>query len=80
MFCPPDSKGIVRNVTLITLVEALLLGPRKLIFEIIFVITEREIGSPGLTIIALSIVINVLMLPLNKGADAVQEAARDKEA
>jgi len=63
-----------------TILETLLIGPLKLIFEIIFVIAERLIGSPGLAIIALSLVINVMMLPLHARADAMQEESRDKEA
>lgn len=65
---------------LITILETLFIGPLKLIFEIIFVIANRVIHSPGLSIIALSLVINVLMLPLHQRADAMQEEARDKEA
>jgi len=67
-------------MSLITILETLLIGPLKLIFEIIFVIAERVIGSPGMAIIALSLVVNVLMLPLHRRADAMQEESRDKEA
>lgn len=67
-------------MSLITILETLFIGPLKLIFEIIFVIAERVIKSSGLSIIALSLVINVLMLPLHRRADAMQEEARDKEA
>ena len=67
-------------MSLITILQTLLIGPLKLIFEIIFVVAERVIRSPGLAIVALSLVINVLMLPLHRRADAIQEESRDKEA
>lgn len=57
--------------------ETLLLGPLKLVFENILVIAERLLDDPGLAIIALSLMMNMLVLPLYRRADAVQEAARD---
>lgn len=63
-----------------TILETLLIGPLKLIFEIIFELANRAIGHPGLAIIALSLVMNILVLPLYKRADAMQEKARDTEA
>jgi len=68
-------------MTIMTLLETLLIGPLKLVFEIVFVIANRVLGNrPGLAIIALSMVVNVLVLPLYRRADAIQEEARDKEA
>jgi len=67
-------------MTFMTLLETLLIGPLKLIFEIVFVITNRVLNNrPGLAIIALSMVVNILVLPLYRRADAIQEEARDKE-
>ncbi len=55
------------------------IGPLKLIFEIIFSLANNIIGHPGLAIIALSLVMNFLVLPLYRRADAMQEQARDVE-
>ena len=62
-----------------TMLETLLIGPLKLIFEVIFDLANRLIGHPGLAIIVLSLVMNILVLPLYKRADAMQEEARDTE-
>ena len=59
--------------------DTLLLKPLELIFEVVYVIVYRVIGNPGLSIIALSLVMNVLVLPLYKRADAMQEEERDME-
>ena len=67
-------------MSLISILETLLIGPLKLIFEIIFELANRLIRHPGLAIIALSLVMNILVLPLYKRADAMQEKARDMEA
>lgn len=67
-------------MSFLTILETLLIGPLKLIFEIIFSIANRFVGHPGLAIIALSLVMNILVLPLYRRADAMQEEARDREA
>lgn len=63
-----------------TILETLLLGPLKLVFEVIFAIANRITGNPGLSIIALSLIMNILVLPLYRRADVMQEEARDREA
>ena len=62
------------------ILEALTIGPLKLVFETIFSIANRVMGHPGIAIIALSLVMNVLVLPLYRRADAMQEKARDTDA
>lgn len=57
----------------------LLLGPLKLIFEVIFSLAYSMLNRPGAAIIVLSLCMNVLVLPLYRRADAIQIAARDKE-
>ncbi len=64
-------------MSFITILETLLIGPLKLAFEIIFTIANRFIGHPGYAIIILSLIMNILVLPLYRRADAMQEAARD---
>lgn len=64
-------------MTLFEIVGNVLIGPLKLLFEIIFDLAGRFIDHPGLCIIVLSLVMNILVLPLYRRADAMQEAARD---
>lgn len=66
-------------MSFISILEALFIGPLKLLFEIIFLYANRVIGHPGLAIICLSLIMNILVLPLYKRADAMQEATRDIE-
>ncbi len=56
------------------------IGPLKLLFEIIFQLANSFVGHPGLSIIFLSLIMNILVLPLYKRADAMQEESRDNEA
>lgn len=67
-------------MTFFEILSTLLIGPLKLLFEVIFVIANRFLNSPGLSILVLSLIMNVLVLPLYRRADAMQEAARDTEA
>lgn len=67
-------------MTFFSILETLLLGPLKLIFEVIFDIGYRLVGHPGLAIIFLSFAMNILVLPLYRRADAMQETVRDTEA
>ena len=67
-------------MTFFSILETLLIGPLKLIFEIIFELAHRFIGHPGFAIIVLSLIMNILVLPLYKRADAMQEESRDIEA
>lgn len=67
-------------MTIFSFFETLLLGPLKLVFEIIFMAANDILKHPGFSIIALSMVMNILVLPLYRRADAMQEAVRDNEA
>ena len=64
-------------MTFFSVLESIFIGPLKLIFEIIFEFANRFVNHPGFSIIFLSLVMNILVLPLYKRADAMQEAARD---
>ena len=70
----------MHNMSFFTILETLLIGPLKLLFEIIFTIANQFIGHPGLSIIVLSLVMNILVLPLYRRADAMQEESRDTGA
>lgn len=56
----------------------LFIMPLELIFEIVFSVANKIVANPALSIIALSLVMNFLVLPLYKRADAMQEQERDK--
>ncbi len=63
-------------MSLIAILETLFIGPLKLIFEIIFSVANRFVRHPGLSIVFLSLVMNILVLPLYRRADAMQEENR----
>ena len=67
-------------MSVITALYTLLIRPLELLFEYIYVIANRFIHNPGLSIIALSLAMNFLVLPLYKRADAMQAEQRDTEA
>lgn len=60
-----------------TILFTILIKPLYLVFEIIYNITNRTINHPGLSIIVLSFIMNILVLPLYRRADAMQEQERD---
>ncbi len=66
-------------MSILTVLYNLLIGPLELLFEVIYSLANKLIGNPGLSIIFLSLVVNFLVLPLYKQADAMQEESRDTE-
>ncbi|SET78120.1 membrane protein insertase, YidC/Oxa1 family, C-terminal domain-containing protein [[Clostridium] aminophilum] len=66
-------------MNMIDILYTILIEPLRLLFEVIFVTANRFTHHPGLSIIALSLAINILVLPLYDRADAVQAQARDME-
>lgn len=54
--------------------------PLQLFFEMVFSTFNEGLSNPGLTIIALSMAMNMLVLPLYRRADALQEEEREIEA
>lgn len=67
-------------MSFLSLLETILIGPLKLVFEMVFTLALRLTDNPGLAIVFLSLVMNILVLPLYKRADAMQERARDVDA
>ena len=59
-----------------TLLYELIMGPLEMIFDVVYAVMFRMTNNAGLSIIALSLVINFLVLPLYKRADAMQEEER----
>ena len=66
-------------MTLSDMISSLLIGPLKLIFELIFSAAYNLMGHPGPAIVVLSLAMNLLVLPLYRRADAIQLEARDTE-
>ncbi len=66
-------------MTFWAMLRTLIIEPLKLVFEVIFQLVYAPVRNPGVCIIALSLVMNILVLPLYRRADAMQEEARDRE-
>lgn len=62
------------------ILTTLFLKPLQLIFEVVYMVTNRLISNPGASIAVLSFVMNLLVLPLYRRADAMQEEERQMEA
>ena len=56
-----------------------LIGPLEMLFETVYVLAYRVTENSGLSIVALSLVMNILLLPLYKRADAIQQEERAVE-
>ena len=54
----------------------LLIRPLELIFEISYYMAVGILNNSGLAIIVLSLIVNILVLPLYKSADSIQEKER----
>jgi len=63
-----------------TSVYNLLLMPLELIFDFVFSVLLRVFSSPVFSLIGLSLVVNILCLPLYRRADAIQMAENEKRA
>lgn len=57
----------------------LLIGPLELFFEVIFSLADHVLASPALSIVALSLAMNFLVLPLYRRADELQARQRETE-
>ena len=55
----------------------LILGPIELLFDVVFSLAKEFTGSPVLSIVVLSLAINLLVLPLYKKADRLQREEQD---
>lgn len=66
-------------MTFLQIIYTILIMPLQLLFEVVFSFAERFTKNPGLSIVVLSLVMNFLVLPLYKRADALQEKQRNKE-
>lgn len=66
-------------MSFLSILNSLLLKPLELAFEVIYMMANRIVDNPGLSIIVLSLAMNFLVLPLYKRADAMQEEERQME-
>ena len=57
-------------------IYTLFIGPLQLLFEFIFSLSNRHLNNPGITIILLSLIVNLLVLPLYHRADKLQSEER----
>ena len=62
-----------------SILMAFFIDPLKLLFEVIYHFAYEILHNPGLSIIFLSLAMNILVLPLYRRADKMQEQARDIE-
>ena len=67
-------------MSVLEILDTLLFKPLQLLFEMIYIMTNKMIDNPGLSIIVLSLAMNFLVLPLYRRADKMQEEERDMEA
>ena len=58
----------------------LIIGPIELLFDCIFSVARQITNSPGLSIVFMSLAINLLVLPLYAKADAIQAEEREISA
>ncbi|MCM1264138.1 MAG: YidC/Oxa1 family membrane protein insertase, partial [Butyrivibrio sp.] len=66
-------------MSVLEILDTLLFKPLQLVFEIIWAVANRLIDNPGIDIVALSLAMNFLVLPLYMRADAIQEDERRME-
>ena len=57
---------------ILDILQKLILGPLMLLFDAVFAVSYRITGSPGGSVVLLSLMINLLLLPLFRRVDAVQ--------
>lgn len=68
-------------MSLLEILDTILLKPLQLLFEVVYMMTDKVIDNSGLSIVALSLFVNFLVLPLYMRADAIQadEQAMEKK-
>ncbi len=66
-------------MSFISLIYTVIIMPLQLLFEVIFSYTQRFTSNPGISIVCLSLVVNILVLPLYNRADALQAKQNEIE-
>ena len=67
------------SVTIPSMLYALLIEPLELFFEMIYSVTYKLVLNPGLSIVFLSLIMNILLLPLYRQTDRIQFEAIETE-
>ena len=67
-------------MSFLTIAYSIFIAPLKLLFELIYYYAYKYTGSAGMSIIAISLIVNFLILPLYKRADEIQAEERDIQA
>jgi len=67
-------------MTFFTVLDTILFRPLQLLFEVLYLVANKLLKDPGLSIIVLSLSMNFLVLPLYRKADALQEEEKQTEA
>ena len=62
-----------------TILYTLLIGPLKTVFELIFAFSYKIVPNAGIDIMIMSLLFNLLVLPLYRRADQIQKETREKE-
>ena len=68
------------GMTILGILHKLILGPIELLLDMIFSLSLQMTGNHFLSIVAMSLLINLLILPLYLRADAIQEEERETAA
>ena len=64
---------------LVGILYNLFIYPIELLIDFVFTAVYRLLHNPGFAIIAVSVIVNLLILPLYKKADALQEEERKQQ-
>lgn len=67
-------------MSFLTFLDALIITPLRLLFELFYFYAFKLTGSTGVSIIVISLIVNFLILPLYKRADEIQAEERDIQA
>ena len=75
---PSDRKR--DGMSILEILRKLVLGPIELLLDALFSFAMQFFHSPGVSIIVLSLAVNLLLLPLYRRADTLQKEERDLTA
>ncbi len=66
-------------MNILTILYRLFISPLGLLFEVVFSIANKYVSNPGFAIIVLSLLVNLLVLPLYNRADKIQNEQNEIE-
>ncbi|WP_295094071.1 hypothetical protein, partial [Ruminococcus sp.] len=65
-------------MTVLQVLYTIVLGPLELLFDVVYAMALGVTHNPGISLIFMSLAINLLVLPLYRRADAMQEEEREQ--